>query len=114
MLVGFVMISDNIAPEFTEYVGPYFLWRLLVDARWQHRGDGRAAVDLTVAHVRTRPNAERLMTSAVTGDGFPLDFYLRYGFVLTGDVDENGEVILEPPCSRSDPTSGTGLVRWWW
>jgi diamine N-acetyltransferase len=93
--VGFVMLSDNIPPEYTEYIGPYFLWRLLIDVRWQRRGYGRAALDLIVSYVRTRPNAERLFTSAVPGDGSPLDFYVKYGFVLTGDVDDNGEVILE-------------------
>jgi diamine N-acetyltransferase len=92
--VGFVMISDNIPPECTEYRGPYFLWRLLVDAEWQGHGFGRGALDLAVAYVRTRPGAERLWTSFVPGDGSPRDFYLRYGFVLTGEVDD-GEPVLE-------------------
>ena len=41
-LVGFVMISDNIPSETLaaddEIVGPYFLWRLLID----HRHQGKA------------------------------------------------------------------------
>lgn len=95
--VGFVMISDDIPPERTQYLGPYFLWRLLIDARYQGCGYGRDALDLVVEHVRTRPNAERLLTSVVPGDvGSPLGFYLGYGFVLTGDVDD-GETILELP-----------------
>ena len=40
--VGFVMLSDNIPPGHPEYLGPYFLWRLLIDTRWQRRGYGRA------------------------------------------------------------------------
>jgi len=93
--VGFVMISDDIPPERTEYRGPYFLWRLLIDARGQGRGYGRSALDLVVAYVRTRPDADRLWTSVVPGDdSSPLGFYLGYGFVLTGDVDD-GEPVLE-------------------
>jgi diamine N-acetyltransferase len=94
--VGFVMISDNIPPNRTEYLGPYFLWRLLVDTRWQGRGYGRRALDLTVAYVRTRPRAERLLTSFVPGDGSPVGFYLKYGFVPTGEVFD-GEPVLELP-----------------
>ena len=37
--VGFVMISDNVPADRTEYLGPYYLWRLMVDARWQGEGD---------------------------------------------------------------------------
>ena len=47
LLVGFVMISDGIPPERLaaddDLVGPYYLWRLLVDERFQGRGYGSAA-----------------------------------------------------------------------
>ena len=91
--VGFVMISDGIDARFTEYLGPYFLWRLLIDARYQRLGLGRAALDLVVAYVRTRPGADTLFTSYVPGPGSPLDFYLRYGFEPTGEVFD-GEPVL--------------------
>ncbi len=91
--VGFLMLSDNIPPERTEYLGPYFLWRLLIDARSQGRGYGTAALDLAVASVRTRPNAEHLLTSYVAGPGGPGPFYERYGFVPTGEIDD-GEPVL--------------------
>jgi diamine N-acetyltransferase len=92
--VGFVMISDGITVDNPEYLGPYFLWRLLVDHRFQGRGYGTAALDLVVDHVRTRPDARVLLTSYVIGPGSPLTFYQQYGFRLTGDVHE-GEPILE-------------------
>jgi diamine N-acetyltransferase len=94
--VGFVMLSDNIPPERTEYLGPYFLWRLLVDARHQGRGYGRAALDLVVDYVRTRPNAETLFTSVVPGERSPVEFYVKYGFVPTGEVFD-GEPVLALP-----------------
>jgi diamine N-acetyltransferase len=86
-LVGFVMISDNIpAPIDPDLVGPYFLWKLLVDAGEQGRGYGRATLDAVVAYVRTRPGAEVLYTSCADGPHSPRGFYLGYGFTDTGRV----------------------------
>jgi diamine N-acetyltransferase len=91
--VGFVMLSDNIPPERTEYIGPYFIWRLLIDTRFQGRGHGRAAIDLCAEYVRTRPGAEVLLTSCGLGKGSPLPFYLNYGFTTEGEMHDN-ELVL--------------------
>lgn len=91
-LVGFAMISDNIpAPIPDDYIGPYFLWRLLIDAAFQGRGYGAATIDAVVAYLRGRPGADVLYTSCHDGPGSPRTFYLRYGFTDTGVVkwDEN-------------------------
>lgn len=96
-VVGFVMISDNIPADRLaldpELVGPYFLWRLLIDRRYQRRGYGTAAIDAVVDYVRTRPGGDVLFVSAGQGDGSPQPFYERYGFVPTGVVVD-GEVVL--------------------
>ena len=95
--VGFAMISDNIPTPTLEadptLVGPYFLWRLLIDERHQRRGYGTATLDAVVAYVRSRPNGEALLTSAGQGEGSPQPFYERYGFVPTGDIVDD-EVVL--------------------
>lgn len=85
--VGFVMLEDDPVKQ------EYFLWRFMVDARYQGMGFGRRALDLVIAHVRTRPGAVRLETSCVPGDGSPCPFYERMGFVFTG-VEENGERVM--------------------
>jgi diamine N-acetyltransferase len=93
MPVGFVMISDGIPDIYPEYLGPYFLWRLMIDTRWQGQGYGTAALDLVVEYVRTRPNAERLLVSLVPGTiASPREFYFRYGFRLTGEWFDGEEV----------------------
>jgi len=94
--VGFVMISDNIPEGHPEYLGPYYLWRLLVDVEWQGRGIGSATIDLVVDYLRTRPHAANLLTSVVPGPASPLGFYIRYGFRPTGEIFE-GEEVLELP-----------------
>ena len=84
--VGFVMISDGIPPGNPELIGPYYLWRLLIDVKHQGRGYGSRALDLVCEYVRTRPGGDVLMTSAGQGEGGPTPFYLGYGFELTGDL----------------------------
>ena len=101
--VGFAMISDNIPRDTLEadptLAGPYFLWRLLIDERFQRRGYGTATLDAVVAYVRERPNGDALITSAGQGEGSPQPFYERYGFVPTGEVMD-GEVVLRLDLGR--------------
>ena len=86
-LVGFAMISDNIPPPMDDdLVGPYFLWKLLIDEPLQGRGYGAATVDAVVQYVRTRPGAQVLYTSCADGPHSPRRFYLRYGFTDTGRI----------------------------
>lgn len=94
--VGFVMISDGISDGHPQYLGPYFLWRLLIDARCQGRGFGTTALDLVVDYVRTRPNAHMLLTSVVPGPTSPIGFYLRYCFSRTGLVFDGEDVLALP------------------
>ncbi|MEV6244419.1 GNAT family N-acetyltransferase [Lentzea sp. NPDC051838] len=90
--VGFVMLSWNLVPG-PELRGPYFLWRLLIGAGFQGRGYGTAILDEVVSLIRA-DGATELITSYVPGEGSPLPFYLRYGFVPTGEIDADGEPIL--------------------
>ncbi|MFI5099966.1 MAG: GNAT family N-acetyltransferase, partial [Actinomycetes bacterium] len=103
-----VMISDGITVVNPDYLGPYFLWRLLVDRRHQGQGYGSAALRLVVEHVCTRPEARVLVTSAVPGPGSPVGFYVGQGFRLTGAVHQ-GEVVLELdlPAARSGVGPGS-------
>jgi diamine N-acetyltransferase len=88
--VGFVMLEDQ--PEKPEY----FLWRFMIDARYQGMGFGRRALEMLIEHVRTRPNATELLTSFHEGDGSPQGFYEKLGFRLTGDWEE-GEALMRLP-----------------
>ncbi len=85
--VGFVMVADD------ESAPRYFLWRFMVDARYQGQGIGRRAIALVIEHVRARPGATALLTSCVPGDGGPCPFYEKLGFVYTGAEDE-GELVM--------------------
>lgn len=84
--VGFVMLSiDPATPE-------YYLWRFMIDQRYQGRGYGRAAIQMLIEHVRTQPGATELLVSWVPEAGSPEPFYRGLGFEPTGQVDD-GEVV---------------------
>ena len=67
------MLEDK--PEEAEY----YLWRFMIDARYQSLGFGRRALSLIIDRVKTRPNATQLLTSVVQGEGSPQSFYLYNG-----------------------------------
>jgi diamine N-acetyltransferase len=85
--VGFLMLEDNAAKE------QYFLWRFMIDARYQRQGIGQRALELLFEHVKRRPGASVLYTSCVPGEGSPGPFYEKLGFVYTGEED-NGELVM--------------------
>jgi GNAT superfamily N-acetyltransferase len=91
--VGFVMLSWK--PRKGPYRGRHFLWRLLIDKRYQGRGIGRAVLTQLVDLVRADGGTE-LLTSYEPGEGGPWPFYQGFGFRPTGQVDD-GEIVLRLP-----------------
>ncbi len=95
-LAGFVMLADESLrdpPPPSPAVG---VRRLMIDARFQRRGIGRAALQQVIAHVRRKGCFTALELSYVPGPGCPEPFYLSLGFRHTGRVDD-GEIVLELP-----------------
>lgn len=87
-VVGFLML--HIDPD--DENGQFFsLWRLMVGAELQGRGYGGQAVAAACDEVRARGGTE-LYTSWVEGEGGPGPFYLKLGFVPTGEIDD-GETV---------------------
>lgn len=85
--VGFVMLYDD--PHTPEY----FLWRLLIDHRYQRMGFGRRAVEQVIEYVAGRPNATSLGVSYVPAAGGPQPFYASLGFEETGEVQDDERVM---------------------
>jgi len=85
--VGFLMIVDD--PDEPEY----FLWRFMLAEPYHGRGYARQAIERLVEYVRTRPGARELGVSCGLGEGSPEGFYLKAGFVSTGEMEE-GELVL--------------------
>jgi diamine N-acetyltransferase len=91
--VGLLMLS--VEPHNNDRI-EYGLWRLMLAEAFQGLGYGKAALDLAVADVRARPHTGSLSASCVPGIHGPLEFYKKYGFVETGEIDD-GEIVLSLP-----------------
>ena len=91
--VGFLMISydkDDYwddAPAVAS--GNYFLWRLMIDQRYQGKGYGREAVKLALDFVRTKPcgDADFWWVSYEPENSIARELYRSFGFVETGEMD---------------------------
>ncbi len=88
--VGFVMLHDEPAER------KYYLWRLMVDHRYQKLGYGARALNRVIEYVRQRPGAHELLTSVVPGEGSPGPFYEKLGFVYTGEMEDAERVMRRP------------------
>jgi diamine N-acetyltransferase len=88
--VGFVMLSWK--PPAGPFKGRHFLWRLLIDKRYQRRGIGWEVLTQLTDLVRA-DGATQLLTSYEPGEGEPWPFYRRFGFQPTGEIDD-GEIVL--------------------
>jgi len=97
MAVGFVLLYDDAStPE-------YYLWRLMLDARYQRMGFGMQAMQQIIDYVLGRPNASELRVNYVPAAGNPQPFYARLGFVDTGEVHEGETVMRLDLSGRSRP-----------
>ncbi len=85
--VGFVMLAED--PR----LGKHYLWRFMIDARYQGRGYGGKALGLIIRRVRRDKKAKALYLSVVRGRGSAEALYERFGFTFTGKV-EYGEHIM--------------------
>ncbi|MEO0824378.1 MAG: GNAT family N-acetyltransferase [Cyanobacteria bacterium J06642_9] len=93
---GFVMLYDETLRKIPPSKPEVSLWRFMIDANFQGRGIGKAALGLVIDQVRSQGVFSLLKASYVPGPGCAKDFYLRYGFHPTGETDE-GEVVLTLP-----------------
>jgi diamine N-acetyltransferase len=92
-IVGFVMLA--IQPHDPIEAYRFYLWRLNIDAGEQGKGYGRFAVQAVIEEGR-RLGAKQLHVSWHPGVGGPEEFYLRLGFVKTGEVlDEETVGVLQ-------------------
>lgn len=94
-IAGFVMLEDTSLRSPPPEEPMVTLWRLMVDARFQGMGVGRAAMHMVIEHARKK-GFRSLLTSYVPGAGSPEGFYLSLGFRHTGRMEDD-EIVIELP-----------------
>jgi diamine N-acetyltransferase len=93
-LVGFVMVyRDQAARDF-------YIWRFMIDARFQNRGYGAAALRLLLDEARA-DGAEEVTLSVRPGEHSALLFWERFGFEDTGEV-RHGQIVMRLRLSESE------------
>ena len=93
--IGFVMLSDAPEKEL------YFLWRFMIDERYQHKGYGRRALELIIQRIKDQTKADEFLTSCREGNASPKGFYEKMGFKETGEKLDNGELIMKLKLARA-------------
>ena len=86
--VGFVMLDLGMEKP------DYYLWRYMIDEKFQGHGYGYKALELVIEHVKSLPNSTEFLLSYVPKEGNPKGFYEKLGFLDTGEIEE-GEVIMK-------------------
>ena len=95
-LAGFVMLEDESLLRPSPASPKIGVWRLMVDAKFQGRGIGRAALLQVIAHARSKGLFTSIELSYVPGPGCPEPFYRSLGFCDAGRTD-GIEIVLELP-----------------
>ncbi len=92
-LMAFIDMSHPAAElEESDTPDSLYLWRFMVDHRYQKRGHGDAALGFFDKIAMERGHT-KVATSAVPGPGTAIPFYEKHGFSQTGQIDD-GEVVL--------------------
>ena len=89
VMVGFIMLSYNKA-EDPAAKGMYYIWRLMIDKRYQKNGYGRQAMERALELVRTFPygEAEEVILSYEPENHTARKLYASLGFRERGELDE--------------------------
>jgi RimJ/RimL family protein N-acetyltransferase len=80
---GFALLVEPSARHTVPY-----LWRLLVDQRFQGRGVGRRAIEAIVDVLRSQGHGAVELGYRL-GPGTPAGFYTRMGFAPTGEIRDD-------------------------
>jgi diamine N-acetyltransferase len=73
-----------------------WIYRLMIDKRYQRRGYARAAMDLVIQRLRDDPDCREILISYDPENIAARELYRRLGFESTGQIDE-GELVLRLP-----------------
>lgn len=86
--IGFILVDANVSTN------TFMLWRFMLDKSCQSKGLGRNAIQMLVVALQKEFGISELFTSVISGEGSPLGFYRRCGFIPTGNLVADREIEL--------------------
>lgn len=87
-MVGFVMYAYDTDEK------KYYLVRLMIDARHQGKGYGKAATREVIERMRAIADCREIFLSFVPENTGAEKLYARVGFKRTGKTSDEGEIIM--------------------
>jgi diamine N-acetyltransferase len=91
-MVGFLMV--DIDPNLEGSNDLCFLWRFMIDAKYQGRGYGKAAMQEVINYVKTNFNPKTFETSTVPGNDAAEKLYISFGFMPNGEYHRDEKVLV--------------------
>ena len=86
-MVGFVMMGYMKDEE------KYTIWRFMIGERFQAKGYGKAALQLSINYLKDKHGANEIYLSFVPGNDTAEKLYENAGFKRTGEIDD-GEIVM--------------------
>ena len=93
-LIGFVMIGyDDYDEGDPEYLKNYFIWRFMIDKKYQGKGYGKEALKLAIDFIKTEPcgEAKACFLSYEPENEIAKKLYKEFGFVEMPEYYEEGD-----------------------
>lgn len=81
-IVGFIMLG------YYELKDQYTVWQFLIDERYQHKGYGKAALELGIQFLKDNFNAGEVYLGVKFQNIIAKKLYSSFGFVETGEITD--------------------------
>jgi len=96
--VPFVVLAEGEPVGFAMYAldhddGNFWIYRLMIDARFQRRGYGRMALEQLIERMAALPDCPRIMLGVEPANTTAAALYRSLGFVPTGAII-GGEIAM--------------------
>lgn len=84
-MVGYVMVLYDYDLE------EYDIWHMMIDAQYQHKGYGKAAMNQCLTYISTKPfgSSNKVVLTCNVKNTVALHLYKSLGFVETGTIDDD-------------------------
>jgi diamine N-acetyltransferase len=91
-LVGFIMLGIGGYEEEEIDKPAYWLWRFMIGGSYQLQGYGTKALDIVVTKCKA-DGIQYLYASCHLDHASPYHFYIKYGFIDTGKMEDDEQII---------------------
>ncbi|MGO4732434.1 GNAT family N-acetyltransferase [Paenibacillus sp. 2KB_22] len=88
-MVGFILFDNEIYND-----GYYWILRFMVDEKYQGKGYGKLAIQEVIRMLQERSDCQQIRVSHVPHNIAANALYKRCGFQDTGELEDNGDIIL--------------------